>query len=262
MVRTAIQLQTLESLPEDLPETIARVGSTSLEGVEFAGLNGERPIEVAEALDRASLEPVGAHLSLDQLEREYDDIVDAYETIGCTRLIESGRHRDAFADVERLERFAERLDTIADQLDNDGFEFLYHNEVFEFEKLGEETAFDVLAAATGPAIEFEIDTGLVQYAGIDPQALISQYSDRTPLIHLTDSVADGTATVNVELGAGELDVEGAIETARTGGVEWIVYKHSMTSDPIGSLTHAETRLSFLCHGEDGLAYSSPVHSTD
>ncbi len=255
-------MQTLESLPEGLPRTIDRVGSTSLEGVEFAGLNGASPTDVAEALDRASLEPIGAHVPLSRLERDYDEIVEAYETIGCHRLIESGRHRESFSSMEAVAEFADRLLHLADRLAEDGFELLYHNDVIEFDEHDGKTAFDAFVAATDGTVDLEIDTGLAQYAGVDPQTLMTQYSDRTPLIHLTDSVADGSATVNVELGAGELDVEGCIETARTAGVEWIVYEHSMTSDPLDTLTHAETRLSFLCHGRDGTTRSSAIHSTD
>lgn len=262
MVRTAIQLQTLQSLPEDLPATITRVGETALDGVEFAGLQGAAPIEIADALDDAGLEPVGAHVPLETLEEEYDAIVDAYETIGCHRLIESGRHVETFSSIDGIDEFADRLETLSRRLHTDGFELFYHNDMIEFDLLENDIAYHAFAASLDEAIPFEIDTGLAQYAGVDPQLLVSQYAGRVPLVHLTDSVPGGAATINVELGAGELDVDGCIETARKSDVEWIVYEHSMTSDPIDSLTHAETRLSYLCHGAAGTGASQSAFSTD
>ncbi|MFP8890221.1 sugar phosphate isomerase/epimerase family protein [Natrialbaceae archaeon A-CW2] len=262
MVRTAIQLQTLESLPEGLQDTIARVGETALDGVEFAGIEGATPVEIADALDDADLEPIGAHVQLDALEQKYDDIIAAYETIGCRRLIESGRHVESFTSVEAVEAFVDRLETVANRLQSDGFELLYHNDMIEFDTLENEVAFNVFTASLDQSISLEIDTGLAQYAGVDPLSLLSQHAGRVPLVHLTDSVPGGAATLNVELGAGELDVNGCVETARNSDVEWIVYEHSMTSDPIDSLTHAETRLSYLCHGADGTGLAQSVSTTD
>ncbi|MCU4751227.1 sugar phosphate isomerase/epimerase [Halobacteria archaeon AArc-curdl1] len=262
MVRTAIQLQTLESLPEGLQDTIARVGETALDGVEFAGIEGATPVGIAEALDDADLEPIGAHVQLDDLEQEYDDIVEAYETIGCRRLIECGRHVESFSSVESLETFVDRFETVANRLHSDGFELLYHNDLIEFDALENDIAFNVFTDALDGSIPLEIDTGLAQYAGVDPLSLLSQHAGRVPLVHLTDSVPGGAATLNVELGAGELDVNGCVETARNSDVEWIVYEHSMTSDPIDSLTHAETRLSYLFHGADGTGLTQSVSTTD
>ncbi|WP_207592799.1 hypothetical protein [Halomontanus rarus] len=93
MVRTAIQLQTLEGLPESLPETIERVGRTPLEGVELFGLDGTLPNAVADALEKADLEMIGAHVPIGRLEYDYENVVDAYATIGCDRLIVPVRRR-------------------------------------------------------------------------------------------------------------------------------------------------------------------------
>lgn len=73
MIRTAIHLQTFQSLSEDLPETISRVGATALEGVELPEPNGTPtlPVDVAHALEEANLEAVGAHVSLERLRNEW-----------------------------------------------------------------------------------------------------------------------------------------------------------------------------------------------
>ena len=262
MVGTAIQLQTLESLSEDVPETIARVGQTTLEGVEFAGLDETPPETVVEALVHSSLEPIGAHVDLARLEDEYETVVDTYDTIGCRRLIVADRHVEAFTSLTGVERLANRMNRLSKQLSADRFDLVYHNDMIEFESIDGELAYDIFVNALDDEIALEIDTGLAQYAGVNPIALLERVADRVELVHLTDTVPGSGATVNVELGAGELDVEACVEAARSAGVEWIVYEHSKTSDPTDSLAHAESRLSMLCHGSDDSRAAGTAHSTD
>ncbi|MCU4743302.1 sugar phosphate isomerase/epimerase [Natronoglomus mannanivorans] len=254
MVRTAIQLQTLEEFPESLPETIARIGRTPLEGVELFGLNGSSPNAVADALEEADLEVIGAHVPIGRFERDYQNVVDAYATIGCDRLIVPLYDADAFASADGVAEFATKLSTLATRLAGDGFELLYHNHSFEFTQFanGDETAYDsLIEAATG--VDFELDTGLAMYAGVDPIMVLSRHEGRIPIVHLTDSVPGYETTLQVELGAGELDVTECVEVAREAGVEWLVYEHGMTDDILGSLTHAATKLPMLSHGREAVA---------
>lgn len=249
MVRTAVQLHTLENLPETLPETILRIGTTPLEGVEFFDVTVESPTEIADALEESGLEPVGAHVPIGRIEREYEDVIETYETIGCHRLIVPLYDPDAFKSESGVVTAARRLSTLSAKLATDGFDLGYHNHSFEFGPLGGETAYDSFVAGAD-GVEFELDTGLAAYAGADPEALLSRYGDRISLVHLTDSVPGRESTFQVELGAGELDVEGCVETAREVGVEWLVYEHGQTNDTLGSLTHAATKLPMLSHGRD------------
>ncbi|MCU4742996.1 sugar phosphate isomerase/epimerase [Natronoglomus mannanivorans] len=277
MIRTAIQLQTFRSLPETLPETISRVGTTALEGVELPALNGTPPADVADALEETDLDVVAAHVSLEELETEYETVLEAYETIDCSRLVVKRDGDGAFDSVDDVDATAQRLSTLASRLADDGFELLYHNGTAEFASLeggsdGEfdvesgselelepepepETAYDAFVTATDEAVGFELDTGLATYAGVDPSVVLARHPGRIPVVHLTDAVAGGEATRRVELGAGELAVENCVETAREAGVEWLVYEHVRTSDPLDSLTHAATKLPML--SERSLSDSHP-----
>ncbi|MFP9190148.1 sugar phosphate isomerase/epimerase family protein [Natronosalvus vescus] len=241
---------------------IARVGATTLEGVEFAGLDETPPETVVDVLVQSSLEPIGAHVDLARLENDYETVVDTYDTIGCRRLIVADRNVEAFTSFADVERLADRMNQVSRRLSADGFDLVYHNDMIEFERIGGELAYDVFVDALDDDVALEIDTGLAQYAGVNPIGMLERYTDRVELVHLTDSVPGTGATVNVELGAGELDVEACVEAARAAGVEWMVYEHSKTSDPTDSLAHAESRLSMLCHGPDDSTAAGTAHSTD
>lgn len=260
MVRNAIQLQSLQDLPESVPDTIARVGETPLEGVELFDPDVESPSAIVDALAAADLEAVGAHVRVDRLEDDLDDVVATYDAIGCRRLVVPIYDESAFASPDGVADAARRLSSISERLDDEGFELLYHNHSYEFSSLDGRTAFDALLEATDGHLDLELDTGLATFGGADPVEVLSRYRDRTPMIHLTDAVPGRETTKQVELGAGELDVEACVATAQDAGVEWMIYEHGMTSDPLDSLTHAATKLPALTQG--GGQRSDPLSTHD
>lgn len=50
--------------------------------------------------------------------------------------------------------------------------------------------------------------------------------------------------MHVEFG-GEITLEGCPDVATGAGIEWTVYEHSQTTDPIASLMHSDSALTIL-----------------
>lgn len=248
MVQIGVQLQSLQGLPRSVPDTISRIGDTPLQGVELFDPDVSSPSAVADALDEADLEAIGVHVHVGRLANEYEDVVETYETIGCDRLVVPIYDPDAFASIDGIAAAADQLTELSVKLENDGFELLYHNHTYEFGRIGDTRAYDAFVDEIGGALDFELDTGLALYAGAEPTAVLSQYADRIPLVHFTDAVPGQETTIQVELGSGELDVDGCVETAYDADVEWLIYEHSYTDDPKGSLAHAATVLRTLSQG--------------
>lgn len=245
MITSAIQLYTLRDVDESIEATLERIAETNYEGVEFAGLGSQSPSAIASALEENELAVVGAHVGIDQLESAYDEVVDTYRKIGCSRFIVPSYDSDAFTTRGGVDAVAARLSELAERLDDDGFELGYHNHAFEFEDLGGETAFDRFVAQSSDLVALEIDTGLTKHAGQDPVELIRRYGNRTSLIHLTDTHSGSDSTMHVDLGVGEVDLEGCLDAARDAGIEWIVYEHGQTTDPVASLARSDSALSAL-----------------
>lgn len=260
MIRPAIQLQTIENLPEPLPETIRHIDETPIEGVELWDPAIDSTSEVADALEATDLDVVGAHVRLDRLDDEYADVVERYEDLGCRRLVVPTFDENAFGSPEGIAAAADRLSIVAAKLADNGFACCYHNDIAEFVRVDGRTAYDAFVEATDD-VAFELDTGLASYAGADPAAVLRRHGDRIPLVHLTDSVRGREATLQVELGAGEVAIDDCLDAAREADVEWAIYEHGMTDDTRGSLTHAATKLPRLVYGERTPSHSSRV-STD
>ena len=243
-MRLAVQLYTLRNLDESLPETIERLGDTPYEGVQFAGLGGASPDDLAAALDRANLDVAGAHVDLEEMEDRRERTLEAYDAVDCDQLVVPSYEREAFETREGAEAAGERLAGVTDRLEPAGVDLHYHNHTFEFTEIGEETAFDAFAAAAG-GVGLEIDTGLASHAGVDPVALLERYADRVSLVHLTDSRPGSEETLHVDLGTGTVDIEACVDAAREAGAEWLIFEHGLTDHPLDSVADAAERLDQL-----------------
>lgn len=244
-MRLAIQLYTLRDLDRSTPELLETVAKRPhYEGVEFAGLDPEESAgAVASALDDTGLSVAGAHVDLEAVEDDPDGVAGAYHRAGCTEHVIPSYEHDAFESEAGASRAGDRLAVLEDRLP-EGAQLHYHNHTFEFTPTEEGTTFDAFAGAAD-GIGLEIDTGLANHAGQDPVALLERYGDRVSLMHLTDSRPDDEDALHVDPGEGSVDIAACIETADDAGVEWVIFEHGLTEDPIASMEHAGETLAPL-----------------
>ncbi|ELZ06024.1 sugar phosphate isomerase/epimerase family protein [Natrialba asiatica] len=238
MVKTAIQLYTLRELDEPLPSMLRRVGETSFDGVEFAGLDETSPETTAAVLEEVGLTAAGAHASIESLESDLDAVVSDYAALGSERLTVPYLDAENFSTADAVRETGIRLETLADRLEQCDFELGYHNHDHEFVTVEGQgraddgrSAFERLIEDTDESLSIELDVGWAVAAGHDPVVLLEQLEGRVPLVHIKD-VADGRP---VELGEGEVDLEACVTAARDAGAEWIIYEHDAPADPTASL---------------------------
>ena len=234
-MRPAIQLFTLRDVDEPLPELLARVGETTFQGVEFAGLGESPPEEVRAALDDADLDVAAAHVGIEDLEADLEGTVETYRRFDCDRIVVPWLDESHFTSRDGLTEVARRLAQLDARLAEHGMDLAYHNHDQEFVDLDGITGFELLVDETD--IDFELDVGWAHAAGHDPTDLLADLRGRVPLVHLK-SVADDDP---VELGEGDLDLDACVRAARDAGAEWAIYEHDEPADPYESLEHgAET----------------------
>gem|GEM_PF-612946 len=87
----ALQLYSIRTLSESLPEIVRRVGAAGYDGVEFAyRFHEEPPEDVAAALDDADLVPVAVHADFSEIEAALDgesDLLVRCRTVGCDTIV-------------------------------------------------------------------------------------------------------------------------------------------------------------------------------
>ena len=119
------------------------------------------------------------------------------------------------------------------RLKDEGMVFNYHNHAFEFEDLGGVNGMQVLAAETNPdVVKFNMDVFWLTIGGENPGEFIRANANRGGYFHFKDGrrLADGGLEF-LELGAGGVDLKGAVAAALEVGAEWIVAEQDRTALP-------------------------------
>ncbi|MFF2050287.1 sugar phosphate isomerase/epimerase family protein [Leifsonia sp. NPDC058194] len=241
--QTAVQLYALKGpWAEDRTGTLAQVAALGIAGVEAAGV-GEANSFRSERLERARLlrEQVadaglaltGVHTILPTIEESdwlFEEVVETGAPIAISSTPERvlGFPRDVFSNRDRLLRFADRFNALAQVAAGHGIGIGYHNHWFEWEDLGGTPAFDVFVNALDPSIALEIDLFWAQSAGQDLGPLLTKWRDRVRYVHVKDG--DGVlGAPQVAAGTGGIDLESAL-VAGDGSIEWEILELDVIAD--------------------------------
>ena len=237
MVRTAINVYSVRRLDVSVPELIETVAEAGYDGIQFSGrhtpLAGDSAA-IGDALDDTELDVAPPHVGIDDIEENLGTVVSTYEPLGVREAVVPYLPQSAFESTEAIERTVSRLGQLSETLDDENWRLHYHNHDHEFADSGGPTGFEALAKRTEMPIE--LDVGWARYAGRDPVALIEEYGDRMPLIHMKDvDVEAERGACFREIGDGDVDMRGCADAARDAGAEWLIYEHDDPEDPRASI---------------------------
>ena len=200
------------------------------------------------SLKQTSLRPVSVHLDPQVFLHEPDKLPAAldearkhdFEYVVCPWIDPRDR-----GGVEMIRKLGASLNHAGELAHQSGMHLCYHNHAFEYRPTPEGRLLDVLLKSTDPKlVSLELDVMWAHVGGADPVALLKQYGNRIPLVHLKN-VAPGTghrfnemipAKAFRELGNGEVDIAAVIRTAKETGVKhYFVEQDETPGDPVASL---------------------------
>jgi sugar phosphate isomerase/epimerase len=217
----ALQLYSLRHESANDPERVVRqVPSLGFDSVEIAGTYGWSADQWKTILAETKLRVVGAHVSLESLEKEWDVPTKFQRAIGNTRLVVPWLPKE-LQTMEGFSEVAKRLNALGVRAKSEGFTLLYHNHAFEFPPLANgRCGMDILLAETDPQLlSFEVDTYWVERGGRDSREFIQQHAARIGTIHAKEFSRDGR---DVPAGQGDVDWNTIIPLARRHGWPIIV----------------------------------------
>lgn len=261
----AIQLFSLrDEANADLYGTLKKVRAMGYEGIELAGLCNHTPEEIREMCAELSLTPVSAHIPYDDLLLDTKKTLADYAAIGCRYgaipfLIPE--HRPGTEQfpivIENIRRFC----VCAKQY---GIQMLYHNHNFEFAKVGQKYALDIIyETLPGDLLQTEIDTCWVNAAGIDPSAYLLKYTGRSPLVHIKDfygkeseekyqeTCRENVAPLRItdfeyrSVGSGMQEIPKLLQAASQAGVEWLIVEQDGPTPDLTPMECAAASCSYL-----------------
>jgi sugar phosphate isomerase/epimerase len=216
----ALQLYTLrQEMEEDFIGTLKKIADLGYMGVEFAGFGGFSASVLKSYLDDFGLKPVGAHIGIEELKSNLDELIAYNIQLGNKYII------CPFASYEGKEdyvKMAELLKDIGRKLKASGLQLCYHNHAHEFTSYEGEYGLDFIYNKVNEEIlKTEIDTYWVAYAGLDPVQYVSKYAGRTPLLHIKD-MENSEKREFAEIGNGTINIKAIAEQAAKNGTEWLI----------------------------------------
>lgn len=267
-IPVALQLYTVrDDMAADFLGTLTKVKEMGYDGVEFAGLYGQDPVQIKKWCESLGLVPVSAHVPLAEMLDDIDKVIADYKAIGCEYIVVPYVTEERQPGGELFLQMVEEIRTIGQKAKNAGLTLLYHNHDFEFKKLDNgQTGLDYLYEnVPADLLQTELDQCWVKYAGYDPVAYLQKYSGRSPVVHLKDFYKEGeqegdpyaliglnedekkenTAFEFRPLGHGVQDIPAIMAAAKEAGSKWFVVEQDQPSMGKTPLECAKTSIDYL-----------------
>ena len=274
-----IMLGTVTSTEKKALETLAAVKRSGYDGLELNRFMIHESSLMVRLLTRAAgmptgrggrldwhgllketgLEVISLHADLGSLEREGEVIAREAESFGTDKVVITGMYRFDYGSEDAVRDLALRLNRAGEKLKEAGILLLYHNHNAELVKVREGLrAMDILISDTDPdLVNFEFDSYWFTEGGADAKMWMNKLGSRMKLWHVTDrgSRLSGPAMTpilksdSVELGTGNMDLEGLLETGKALGLEGLVlesHKNWIDRDPVKSLEMSALWLKERC----------------
>jgi len=277
MVRLPIALQLFsvrDDMEADFAGTLEKVKRMGYDGVEFAGLYGNTPEQVRELCQKLDLQPVSAHVGLNEMIEDLQGTLDAYQTIGCHQIVIPYLTEEYRPGSEGFQSLIDWAQKIGAQCKARGMTLAYHNHNFEFTKIGEEYALDILYRdVDADCLQTQLDTCWVFVGGEDPIKYVRKYAGREYTVHLKDfwvrsdfvrsqqcgelyqllGIDDGPQVPEEEgevfcfrpIGYGVQNVAGIVQAAQESGAKWFIVEQDSPSMGKTPLQCAEMSIQYL-----------------
>lgn len=241
----AVQLYSVrDEMQNDFYGTIKAMKDLGYDGVEFAGLFGEEPAKIKAYCEEIGIVPISAHVPYFDMLENPEKVLADYAEIGCKYVAVPYLTEECRPGTDGFSATVEGIRKIGEAAKKLGIQLLYHNHDFEFVKIGEDYALDVLYS-TIPAdlLQTEIDTCWVNVAGVNPAEYVEKYSGRAPVVHLKDFKMSGAkqgqlykligideneedeeqeAFSFMPVGHGVQDMPAILAACETAGAKWVV----------------------------------------
>lgn len=266
----AVQLYSVrDEMAQDFEGTIAKMKELGYDGVEFAGLFDHSPAEVRAICEKVGIIPISAHVPYYDMLEDPEKVLSDYAEIGCKYVAVPYLTPECRPGTEGWSATVDGIKKIAEAAKKVGIILLYHNHDFEFVKLGDDYALDVLySTVDSTLLSTEIDTCWVNVAGEDPAQYIAKYSGRSPVVHLKDfemgakkggslykligiddeeeqEEDEGSGFCFRPVGYGEQDFGAILSACEEAGSKWIVVEQDEPSKGETRLQSVEMSREYL-----------------
>ena len=196
----------------------------------------------------SGLHVVSIHQDLGSIERDARAVAEEARRFGTDTVVITGMYRFDYGSEEAVRQLAHRLNEAGERLAEQEIRLLYHNHNCELRKTGgQKCAYDILLDETDSAyVGFEFDSYWFTEGGADAKWWMRRLGSRMKLWHINDrgtrlagpAMTPILKTDSMELGTGNMDLDGLTEIARQNGVEAVIlesHRNWIDNSPVKSL---------------------------
>lgn len=232
--RIGLQLYTIRTeLQKDFEKSIAKVAEIGYKELEFAGYYNRSPKDITRIINQHELDAVAAHISLEVLSTNLQEVVEGANTIGFRYVICPWLNVNEYSTMDSLKKLAETFNKTGEECKKAGIQFGYHNHYFEFQEVEGKLLYDVLLEETDPElVVMELDLFWIVRGDKNPLEYFKRYPGRFPLCHVKDM---DEAEKMVDVGKGNIDFGQIFTQSEQAGLKHFFVEHDRPEDPFASI---------------------------
>jgi len=237
----ALQLYSLrEAAEKDFLGTLKTVAEIGYKGVEFAGLYGNAPKDIAKYIADLGMVACSTHSGVPDKDT-LAETLDMAGTLGIKHIV-GGFGPDDMKTVDEAKACAAKFATASDLLEPHGLTFSFHNHFWEFKAVEDgRVPYDIIMQDAPKACS-ELDLYWIAFGGGDALKVFAEYGKRIKLIHVKDGLLGGEYHF-APAGAGQVDLVSYIGAADCATAEWMIVEQDMTDGDM--LTDVKTSYNYL-----------------
>jgi sugar phosphate isomerase/epimerase len=177
----------------NVPETLAQLGKIGYQAVEFWGYAGAPKVyqkysaeELRKLLEDSGLKCCGMHLDLSALSKEnLQRTIEQNQVLG-SRFLNVASAKDKMSSEAGIAELAQFLNQTAVQCRSHQMLVGYHAHAFDFEKIKDRFAWDLLFSRLEPEVNMQMDVGNCLDGKGDPIGMLKKFPGRTRTIHIKE----------------------------------------------------------------------------
>ena len=249
---------------KDLRATLVKLKEMGYDGVEFAGLYGNAPEDIAKMCKEIGLVPISAHVPYKDMVADPEGVLAQYKTIGCKYVAIPYLTPEDRPGTENFGKVIENAKMLGRVAKDMGMQLLYHNHEFEFLKINGKYALEILYDSVDEdLLKTELDTCWVNVGGEEPAAYVRKFTGRAPVVHLKDFKGEKSENMyeligienkapecpaNFEfrpVGSGAQCFPEILKASEDAGAEWVVVEQDRPSMGLTPLECAKKSREYL-----------------
>ncbi|MCC7144817.1 MAG: sugar phosphate isomerase/epimerase [Phycisphaeraceae bacterium] len=222
---------------KDPEKVLAQVAQFGYPTVEFAGLAGKTPQQMADLCKSLKLQGMGTHVEIERLTGNLDDVAADAKTLGY-KYVTCPYLPNDYRTPEGYRKAAALLNEAGKRLADKGLVLCYHNHAFEFDKLTDGSLGQEIFAGELKSCQFELDVMWATWGRENPVDWIKKLSGRVPLLHIKDTPGRDLPKKFTEVGTGIVDLKGVLAAAPAAGVNYLIVEQDaewIDNDPMKSV---------------------------